>query len=255
MIEDTLNKAKERSGTEIKNNPNACTLKVPHEENATDRLVHISGPPECVEFAKKMVEDMLGRSRERVDIRERSRSPNRESSRSPGRTLAVSNATTQTTIKVPHELIGMLIGKGGDTIKTISRDSACRIEIAKDGGAEQEEQRTVFLCGPPDCIQRAKDMIEDTLRGSREMRSNRRSRSRSRGRRSRLRSRGRGPRTIHIPQELIGMLIGKGGETIRKISDDTGARIEINRDDREGADRKVLVSGMPAAIEKAVETI
>merc|ERR1719409_2167416 len=117
---------------------------------------------------------------------------------------------TQKTIKVAHELIGMLIGKGGDTIKAISRDSACRIEIAKDEAAEQEEKRTVYLSGPPDCIQRAKEMIEETLSCSREQRAHRRaSRSRSRGRRSR--SRGRGPRTIMVPQDLIGMLIGKGG--------------------------------------------
>merc|ERR1719456_2136541 len=103
MIEDTLNKARERSGAGVKDNPNACTLKVPHEligmligrggetikeikkesgarvdiqkealePGSPDRFVHITGPPECVEFAKKMVEDMLGRARERVGDRDR----------------------------------------------------------------------------------------------------------------------------------------------------------------------------------------
>merc|ERR1719261_679181 len=108
---------------------------------------------------------------------------------------------TQKTIKVAHELIGMLIGKGGDTIRAISRDSGARIEIAKDEAAEQEEKRTVFLSGPEDAIRRAEEMIEDTLVNSRERRGERgsrddrrrgsRSRSRSRGRRSRSRSRGR----------------------------------------------------------------
>ena len=37
----------------------------------------------------------------------------------------------------------MLIGKAGDTIRGISRDSQCRIEIAKDEAAEKEEKRTV----------------------------------------------------------------------------------------------------------------
>lgn len=292
MIEDTLNKAKERAG--VPNNPNACTIKVPHElvgmligrggetikelkkesgarvdiakeasDNSQDRMVHISGPPECVEYAKKMVEDMLGRARERQPDRDRSRSPMRsERAERESAAVSVMSASTSKTIKVAHELIGMLIGKGGDTIRAISRDSACRIEIAKDEAAEAEEKRTVYLAGPPECIRRAEEMIEDTLSQSREQRhmgggggrrGGRRSRSRS-VRRSRSRSRGRG-KVMRVAQELIGTLIGKGGETIRLISRDTGARVEISKDERDEFDRTVTISGAPDQIDKAMSAI
>lgn len=51
------------------------------------------------------------------------------------------------------------------------------------------------------------------------------------------------------------MLIGKGGETIRGISEGTGARIEINKEDTTSADRRVILSGSPEQIDKAHDRI
>eukprot|EP00927_Polykrikos_kofoidii_P016649 TRINITY_DN17534_c0_g1_i1.p1 TRINITY_DN17534_c0_g1~~TRINITY_DN17534_c0_g1_i1.p1 ORF type:complete len:1908 (-),score=371.19 TRINITY_DN17534_c0_g1_i1:105-5828(-) len=277
MIEDTLGKARERFGTA---SPNTHVMKVQHElvgmligkggetikelkkesgaridiskepaeTNSNDRLVHLSGPPECVEFARKMIDQMLGRARERT-----------------GETgLAIQDTTPiQVPIQVPHELIGMLIGKGGETIKGISKDSGARIEICKEEKADSDNNRTVFLYGTTDCIDKAKQMIDVTLGRSRERqaddkyRGRSRSRSRSRGRRSRSRSGrrgGGGPKVIQVPPELVGMLIGKGGETIKAISRDTGARIEISKDDRD-SDRTVTIAGSEENIQRAQDAI
>lgn len=47
----------------------------------------------------------------------------------------------------------------------------------------------------------------------------------------------------HLPNDSIGALIGKGGETIGKIQKESGARIEIGKDgDKE---RPVTISGSP----------
>jgi len=254
MIDETLSKAG-------MNNPNAYVMKVPHElvgmligkggetikdlkkesgaridiskepstENSTDRLVHISGPPECVDYAKQMVEEMLNRARERQD-----------------RGTVNESSPMQTTIKVPQELIGMLIGKGGETIKGISKDSGARIEIAKDEAAEREDSRTVHLCGSSDSLSRAKHMIEDTLSRARERQ----------GADDRVNSLSlNGNKILHVAQELVGMLIGRGGETIKAISRDTGARIEISKDDRENSDRSVSLSGSRESVDRATEAI
>mmetsp|Transcript_15878 Transcript_15878/g.39720 ORF Transcript_15878/g.39720 Transcript_15878/m.39720 type:complete len:1963 (+) Transcript_15878:175-6063(+) len=285
MIEDVLSKARERSGP---NNPNANSMRVPHEligmligrggetikelkkesgaridickepvePNSQDCLVHLSGPPECVDYAKKMIEDMLSRSRERSGMqaalenreRSRSRSCSRSRSRSRSRSGDRGGGPRQTTVYVAHELIGMLIGKGGETIKTISKDSGARIEICKDEAAEREERRPVLVSGPPDCIERAKRMIEETLGRSREKRQEESERD--------ARSyHGSGPKVIHVPSELVGILIGRGGETIKAVSRDTGARIEVSKDEREGADRSVTISGRPEEISRASEAI
>ncbi|CAJ1384068.1 unnamed protein product [Effrenium voratum] len=188
LIEDAIEKAKERTGQV---NPNACTLKVPHEligmligrggetikelkkesgaridickepdeEGSADRQVHITGPAECVEYAKKMIEDMLGKSREgvRIKVEEEDIRESAELARS-----------TQSTVYVPHELIGMLIGKGGETIQRISKDAAVRIEILKDENAEKKDERPILVSGAPDAIERARRMIDETLGRSHE---------------------------------------------------------------------------------------
>jgi len=283
MIEDTLSKARERTGV---NNPNANSMRVPHEligmligkggetikdlkkesgaridiskepldGSPDDRLVHISGPPECVDFAKKMIEEMLSRARERQggpssleDGRERSRSrerPVRARSRSPD----VRGGSRPNTMLVANELIGMLIGKSGDTIKMISKESGARIEICKDAGIEKEEKRPVYISGNPECVDRAKQMISETLGRSREKRH-------EEDRDGRSTWSGSGPKVIHVAPELVGILIGKGGETIKALSQDTGARIEISKEDRGDNDRAVTISGKPEDIEKASAAI
>ncbi|CAJ1436259.1 unnamed protein product [Effrenium voratum] len=121
--------------------------------------VHITGPAECVEYAKKMIEDMLGKSREgvRIKVEEEDIRESAELARS-----------TQSTVYVPHELIGMLIGKGGETIQRISKDAAVRIEILKDENAEKKDERPILVSGAPDAIERARRMIDETLGRSHE---------------------------------------------------------------------------------------
>jgi len=295
MIEDTLNKARELTGA---TNPNALVMKVSHElvgiligkngdtikdlkkesgaridiskdasaDSPDERLVHITGPPECVEFAKKMIEETLSRARENANNEELDEAK----AIADAALSTLSSKPGQIAMEVKHELIGMLIGKGGETINSISKDSGARIEIAKD--EDRGDVRTVYLYGMPDCTDRARRMIEDTLKNSRESRrdsgggrgggrsrsrsksrSRKRSRSRSAVRRSRSRSKP-GRKVLHVGQEFIGQLIGRGGETIKAISRDTGARIEVSKDDRD-TDRSVALSGSPDAVERAVKAI
>eukprot|EP00929_Paragymnodinium_shiwhaense_P012415 TRINITY_DN1195_c0_g2_i1.p1 TRINITY_DN1195_c0_g2~~TRINITY_DN1195_c0_g2_i1.p1 ORF type:complete len:1778 (+),score=452.33 TRINITY_DN1195_c0_g2_i1:143-5476(+) len=306
MIEDVLNKSKERGGS---SNPNLAIMKVQHEliglligkggetikelkkesgaridiskepnpDGSTERHVHISGLPECVEHARKLIEQMLGRSRERMALdRDRSRSRSRSRSSHRGE---LANAPRQESISVPHELIGMLIGKGGETIKNISRDSGCRIEICKDEKTMEDGMRTVFLYGIPDQIRKAKDFIDDTLGRSREKQQVRgRSRSRSRGRRSpSRRRRARSPsrsrrggggggggglgslniaqKVIRLAPEFIGLVVGRAMDTIKAIENDTGARIEVSRDDPHSEERTITIQGGDDTVARAKRAI
>ena len=43
--------------------------KEPDEEGSQDRHVNITGPPECVEYAKKMVEELLGKSKQGLRVK------------------------------------------------------------------------------------------------------------------------------------------------------------------------------------------
>lgn len=64
-----------------------------------------------------------------------------------------------------------------------------------------------------------------------------------------------GGRIIKVPLESIGVLIGRGGETISRIQKDSNARIEINRDDKDSRDRNVTITGTGEAIGRAIRAI
>ena len=60
--------------------------------------------------------------------------------------------------------------------------------------------------------------------------------------------------TIHVPSSKVGVIIGRGGETIRDLQDRSGARINVTPDNAatvQSADRPVTLVGDEAAIQRA----
>jgi far upstream element-binding protein len=48
---------------------------------------------------------------------------------------------------------------------------------------------------------------------------------------------------IQVPATRVGLVIGKGGETIKALQDRTGARINVTKDDEQGPNRTIVVAG------------
>jgi len=61
---------------------------------------------------------------------------------------------------IPESMIGMVIGRGGVTIKKITKDSGAKIDIKRDG--------TAFILGQKDTIAKAKKMIQSVLDHAKE---------------------------------------------------------------------------------------
>ena len=72
------------------------------------------------------------------------------------------------TLRVPHELIGMLIGRGGETIKELKKESGARIDISKEPEEEGSQERLVHITGPPECVSYARRMVNEMLGKSKE---------------------------------------------------------------------------------------
>mmetsp|Transcript_22907 Transcript_22907/g.58563 ORF Transcript_22907/g.58563 Transcript_22907/m.58563 type:complete len:216 (-) Transcript_22907:114-761(-) len=66
-------------------------------------------------------------------------------------------------LAVPSNLVGAVIGKGGETIKRLSLETGARIEVAKDAPPTAPE-RNIFLSGPADAVEKAKGLIESMVR-------------------------------------------------------------------------------------------
>jgi hypothetical protein len=67
-------------------------------------------------------------------------------------------------IQVPNGMVGSLIGKGGETIQAMQRNSGCHVQIARDpDGPPGCDTRSVTLKGSSDAIVRAKAEIARVL--------------------------------------------------------------------------------------------
>ena len=123
-----------------------------------------------------------------------------------------------TQIMVPNRTVGLIIGRGGETIRDLQERSACHVNIV---GEEKSVNglRPVNLIGTPQAAAMAKDLIMEIVESDQKSLANQGGGPRDAG---------RGPPgfggfvggdsfggeketdTITVPSEAVGMIIGKG---------------------------------------------
>jgi far upstream element-binding protein len=61
---------------------------------------------------------------------------------------------------------------------------------------------------------------------------------------------------VVVPKSFVGLIIGKNGEMIKKISYESGAKIQFDNDETENPDeRKAIVQGTKAQVDRAAVLI
>ena len=70
-----------------------------------------------------------------------------------------------------------------------------------------------------------------------------------------LASAGEVSQTITCPQQLVGRIIGRGGETIRSLQTASGAHIMVNQNFPDGVPRQIDLTGRPDAVDRAYRMI
>merc|ERR1719347_2528597 len=69
------------------------------------------------------------------------------------------------TIAVPGNKVGLVMGKGGETISAICRDSGAHCQVDKNA-PEGAREKNIVIKGPPEAIERAKQMIYEKVGGA-----------------------------------------------------------------------------------------
>jgi len=149
-------------------------------------------------------------------------------------------------IYVPDNMVGLLIGRGGENITRMQQESQCKIQMAPD--SQGQPTRLCTLTGMPHNVQQAKDQINAVIAND--------------GRGSNMKQGGgggggggfMGGGTFEMMLEgpLVARVIGKGGENIKRLQEETGAKIVIIQETKDVADQKPLrISGPPDKIEYA----
>ncbi|KAJ1423449.1 K-like proteiny domain [Sesbania bispinosa] len=116
---------------------------------------------------------------------------------------------TSKKIDIPNGRVGVIIGKGGETIKYLQLQSGAKIQVTRDMDADPNSPtRTVELTGTPEAIASAEKLINEVLAEAEAGGSGIVAR--------RLTGQaGSDEFVMKIPNNKVGLIIGKGGETIK----------------------------------------
>ena len=137
----------------------------------------------------------------------------------------------QIELRVPNPMVGLVIGKGGENIQKMQSQTGVHVQIAKEQDMRPGETlRSIILKGSPDAVAECKRMIDDII-------SSRQQNAPSGG----GGGGGFGGPKVHIvrdldqafilkvsvPNDKVGVIIGKQGMTIRGIQERCRAQIQI----------------------------
>ena len=168
-------------------------------------------------------------------------------------------------IMVPDRTVGLIIGRGGETIRDLQERSGCHINIVGENKSVNG-LRPVNLIGSREAAAQAKEQIMEIVDsdsrnvngGGKQERPHRHEHGRDGGHAGGGGGGGGGRvnDSIYVPSEAVGMIIGKGGETIREMQSQTGCKINVSQSSGPGeVEREIGLVGSRDAINRAKRAI
>ena len=196
--------------------------------------------------------------------RDRSRSPSRRNTFSPphqqygGQDRSTPPNDNSEVILIDSSLVGLVIGRQGESLRRIEQESGTRIQFIN--GPEAGPQRQCRITGPPSARISAKREInriieENGGNPARETGRNARAPQKATSQQPALRE-GEQSSQIMVPDRTVGLIIGRGGETIRDLQERSGCHVNIVGENKSvNGLRPVNLIGSPAAAAHAKELI
>jgi far upstream element-binding protein len=138
-------------------------------------------------------------------------------------------------IMVPNRTVGLIIGRGGETIRDLQERSGCHVNIV---GEEKSVNglRPVNLIGTPQAAAMAKDLIMEIVESDTKSLANQGGSSRDVGRGPAAGAfdggNGLGEKvsdTTVVPSEAVGMIIGKGSYVLPMLSYNANVRPQAEK--------------------------
>uniref|UniRef100_A0A8C2KII9 Far upstream element (FUSE) binding protein 3 n=2 Tax=Cyprinus carpio TaxID=7962 RepID=A0A8C2KII9_CYPCA len=238
---DTIKQLQERTGVKM------IMIQDDPMPTGSDKPLRITGDPYKVQQARELVVEII-REKDQGDFRS-------------GRSDFGSRLGSSIDVAVPRFAVGIVIGRNGEMIKKIQNDAGVRIQFKPDDGISPD--RIAQVMGQPDRCQHAVHLINDLVQTAQERDGfggpvGPRGRGRGRGDWSMGTPGGLQEVTYTIPADKCGLVIGKGGETIKSINQQSGAHVELQRNPPPNTDPNVRIfsiRGSPQQMEMARQLI
>lgn len=142
----------------------------------------------------------------------------------------VTSRQTTIEVKVPHDSIGAVIGVQGTQIKMIRNTTKARLNF-KDKDTEFGKDRILIIQGTQEGAQKAELMVRQIIADQPEIVTT----------------------IVQVPNYSVGRIIGRNGETIRSISHQSKAKVNVERNELRDPNAliKVELKGTPIAVDVA----
>ena len=176
----------------------------------------------------------------------------------PGRTEPENKEGTSLTIRVPSKTVGLIIGKGGESIKNIQDRSHCHVNIMTED-QNVNGMRPVHLLGTPSQQAAARDIIMDIVHTDAKTLPHDMAAMRDGVNSTALGNKNANGEkmtvNVSVPSEAVGMIIGKGGEAVREMQDHTNCKINVSQPSGRDIEREIELIGSRSAIQQARNAI
>ncbi|KAI8935014.1 hypothetical protein NX059_008679 [Plenodomus lindquistii] len=237
-------------------------------ESGPQRQCRITGSPSARISAKREINRI---------IEENGGNPARETgrnARAPAKPTAgqqqpaLREGEQSSQIMVPDRTVGLIIGRGGETIRDLQERSGCHVNIVGENKSVNG-LRPVNLIGSPAAAAHAKELIMEIVDSdTKQMDANNQQPQQQAPQRNAQRDNfdpyagagagagaGKINDSIMVPSDAVGMIIGKGGETIKSMQSDTGCKINVSQASGADIEREIGLVGTRQAIEDAKRAI
>uniref|UniRef100_A0A8D8WX15 Far upstream element-binding protein 1 n=1 Tax=Cacopsylla melanoneura TaxID=428564 RepID=A0A8D8WX15_9HEMI len=168
---------------------------------------------------------------------------------------------------IPGPKVGLIIGKGGEMIKQLQEKSGAKMVIVQDNPG-QEQEKPLRISGEPQKVEHAKNLVYELIAEKESQNYNNRGGGGNRERRNNdnfgnMREFGNengegrmggdsGQMEVCVPKAAVGVVIGKGGDMIKKLQNETGARVQfVQMREDDPSDRRCMLSGSPDQVQEA----
>ncbi|XP_038140674.1 far upstream element-binding protein 2 isoform X2 [Cyprinodon tularosa] len=203
-----------------------CKVQIAHDSvGLPERGISLTGSPEAIQRAKALIDDIVSRGHETSN----------------------GQSGSMQEIIIPAGKAGLIIGKGGETIKQLQERAGVKMILVQDGSQPPNIDKPLRIIGDPYKVQQAKEMVNEILR----------ERDHSGfGDRNEFGSRmGGGGIDIAVPRQSVGVVIGRSGEMIKKIQSDAGVKIQFKPDDGTAPEKIAHIMGPPDQCQHAASII
>ncbi|XP_036943817.1 far upstream element-binding protein 2-like isoform X2 [Acanthopagrus latus] len=221
---EQINKIQQESGCKVQIAPDSGGLP--------ERSVSLTGSHDSIQKSKMLLDEIVSRGR--------GTPPSSYHESTNGQ-----NGTVHE-MMIPAGKAGLVIGKGGETIKQLQERAGVKMILIQDASQGPNVDKPLRIIGDPYKVQQAQEMVQEILR------------ERDHGgfsERTDFGSRMGGGMDIPVPRHSVGVVIGRNGEMIKKIQNDAGVRIQFKQDDGTGPDKVAHISGPPDRCEHAAQII